>query len=331
MIPPLENLTDLDQLEAIKRFFVYGALEIGDRIQLLLAGRFPGRFYGFLSDYPVKARRGNSAYTIRYWKDVLPLLGPDDFVFLTQGGNPTFEQGLANKSIRCAQPFNIVSVYETYETPTFLAFCRTYLRDRKGIALDVGGNTGLTGAMLASYCDHVYVFEPNPALESVIADTNGGTSNLSVIMKGVSRHSGEITLYPAGQNNMTAVPKDPVDPITVPCISLDDFCRQSDVVPAVIKIDVEGVDAEVIFGAAHTIETHRPLLFLEHPLVNLDLYETDRECAQASLAFLQRFYDLYAYPALDQLLPAEAMGAPLEDFQERFGQLPFNVAAIPKR
>ena len=59
-------------------------------------------------------------------------------------------------------------------------------------------------------------------------------------------------------------------------------------------------------------------------------YDTDLACARESLAFLGRLYDLIAYPALDQLLPAEATGSALDGFLEQFGKLPVNVAAIPK-
>lgn len=330
MTHALENITDLDQLEGVKRFFVYGSLGVGDRIQLMLSARFPTKFYGFLSDKPSTDRHGYSAFSIRYWKEVLPQLGEGDFVFLTQGGNPPFQDGLVAQGVRFAQPFNVTSVYSTYETPTFLHFCKTYLGGKPGIGLDIGANTGLTGAMLARYCQHVYLFEPNPAMEQVIYDTNAGSHNLTVLMKAVARSSGEITVYSAGQNNMSAVAKEQSNPISVPCISVDDFCRESKVAPSVIKIDVEGVDAEVILGGAKTIETHLPVIFFEHPLLNVGSYDTDLDCARESLAFLSRFYDLLAYPTMDQLFPAEALGSPLETFQERFTDLPVNVAAIPK-
>lgn len=329
MTTALENLTDLDQLAGVKRFFVYGSLEVGDRIQAMVAARFPGRFYGFISDRRSTARHPLSAYTTRFWKDMLACFEPGDFVFLTQGGNPGFEAGLMAQGIRFAQPFNLVSVYQTYETPTFLHFCKTFLGGAAGVALDVGGNTGLTGAMLASHCRHVYIFEANPALAQAIADTTAGCGNVTVLMEAVARTSGSLTLYPAGQNNMSAVARDRTDPLVVPCVALDDFCRERGIVPAVIKIDVEGVDAEVILGAARTLEAHRPHLFFEHPLVNAGAYDTDPASARECLAFLGRHYDLLAYPVLDQLLPAEALGAPLADFEARYGCLPVNVAAIP--
>jgi FkbM family methyltransferase len=331
MTTALENVTDLDQLTEVKRFFVYGSLEVGDRIQAMVAARFPGTFYGFITDRRSSTgRHSHSAYSIRFWKDILARFEPGDFVFMTQGGNPEFEAGMMAQGIRFAQPFNLVSVYQTYETPTFLRFCRTCLGAGAGIALDVGGNTGLTGAMLASYCRHVYIFEGNPALGQAIADTTAGCGNVTILLQAVARASGQLTLYPAGTNNMSAVARDRSDPLVVPCVALDDFCREHGLVPAVLKIDVEGVDAEVILGAARTIEAHRPPIFFEHPLVNADAYDTDLAVARESLSFLERFYHLAAYPALDQLLPVEALGAPLAGFHERYGCLPVNVAALPR-
>ncbi len=45
--------------------------------------------------------------------------------------------------------------------------------------------------------------------------------------------------------------------------SIDHYCLQNDVVPDVIKIDVEGYEAKVIPGGLATFRRHRPLILLE--------------------------------------------------------------------
>lgn len=49
-------------------------------------------------------------------------------------------------------------------------------------------------------------------------------------------------------------------------VSLDEFCLQKNVVPEVIKIDVEGAECKVLKGAREVMKKYRPLIFLSvHP------------------------------------------------------------------
>jgi len=49
-------------------------------------------------------------------------------------------------------------------------------------------------------------------------------------------------------------------------IQLDDFCRSKNILPEVMKIDVEGAEVQVIKGALETISKCRPKIFLSlHP------------------------------------------------------------------
>ncbi len=325
---PMESINYFEQVEDVSRFFIFGAHAYQDYIQLMIAARFPGRFFGYLSDVPSEERHPRSAYRYRHWQECLARLGKGDYVFMLQG-HRELEWALRDKGVRYGLPYNIVQIHQSYETPTFLHFCRTYLT-QKVTALDVGGNTGLTGAMLTSFCQHVYIFEANPQMESAIRGTVYGHGNVTVVMKAVSSHSGAINIYPVGVNNTSAVAQDKSNPTQVPCVTLDAFCQENGVEPGMIKIDVEGLDAEVILGSALIIEKHRPLVFFEHPLYNAADYHTDIKVARVSLAFLERFYDLLAYPTLDQLYDRVAIGMPLGEFERCYGELPVNVAAIPK-
>jgi len=49
----------------------------------------------------------------------------------------------------------------------------------------------------------------------------------------------------------------------VPFLSIDELCAGRGLSPAMVKIDVEGAEADVLRGAVQTLHAHRPLLFLE--------------------------------------------------------------------
>lgn len=50
---------------------------------------------------------------------------------------------------------------------------------------------------------------------------------------------------------------------TVEATTLDSFCEESGLAPEILKVDVEGHEAELLHGARGTIEKHRPLIVME--------------------------------------------------------------------
>ncbi len=50
----------------------------------------------------------------------------------------------------------------------------------------------------------------------------------------------------------------------IPALALDDFVRDYGLVPALVKFDIEGNEANAFKGFASTIETHRPHIIFEH-------------------------------------------------------------------
>ena len=58
----------------------------------------------------------------------------------------------------------------------------------------------------------------------------------------------------------------PADQISQRAVTLDSYCRQRDVWPDVVKIDVEGAEYRVLRGARHLLSTRRPVILCEiHP------------------------------------------------------------------
>lgn len=73
--------------------------------------------------------------------------------------------------------------------------------------------------------------------------------------------------------------------ITVPTQRLDDALPDG-YAPALIKVDVEGAELQVLQGARETLATHRPVLVLEHGLGSADHYGTRPEDVHDLLAEL---------------------------------------------
>jgi FkbM family methyltransferase len=61
-------------------------------------------------------------------------------------------------------------------------------------------------------------------------------------------------------------------------ITLDSFCHQRNLVPDLIKMDVEGAEYGVLKGARKTITNHKPLIVLSvHPRQLLDLDSSEKQ------------------------------------------------------
>lgn len=94
--------------------------------------------------------------------------------------------------------------------------------------------------------------------------------------------------------------------ITVATERLDD-ALPDDYVPALIKIDVEGAELQVLEGARRTLAAHRPLVVLEHGLGSADHYGTRPEQVHDLLAALgYRIFDLQGHGPYDRAAFVEA-------------------------
>ena len=134
------------------------------------------------------------------------------------------------------------------------------------VCFDVGANVGfytLLAARIVGPEGRVVAFEPHPenvaALERNVQAN--GLSNVVVVPKAVSAASGEARL--AGGDRATAhLDADRGRPVET--VSLDEFVAAwPALAPAVVKIDVEGHELEVLEGARRTLEAGRPALVCE--------------------------------------------------------------------
>jgi FkbM family methyltransferase len=142
---------------------------------------------------------------------------------------------------------------------TYIESIKDYLPD--GVAIDVGANIGNHTIFLSEFVRSPVVgFEPNggvlPVLKSNLA-TNHISAQIIELGLGTCAGRGSIEVVDqANIGNTRIVSGDDIEIST-----LDEECRDMQV--ALIKVDVEGMELQVLQGGVETLKRCRPHLFLE--------------------------------------------------------------------
>jgi FkbM family methyltransferase len=145
-----------------------------------------------------------------------------------------------------------------------LSFVRTYLRPGD-LFVDVGANVGVYSLWAAETQDvQVVAFEPSSAT-CALAVENVGLNRLEdrvrVVRKAVGAEVGEVRLT-VGRDAMNQVTgRDGGDSEMVDQVTLD--AELAGLAPALVKVDVEGGELDVLRGARQTILRHLPALIVE--------------------------------------------------------------------
>ncbi len=140
--------------------------------------------------------------------------------------------------------------------------------ERDSCCIDVGANVGTVLAnMVAIAPDGRHIaYEPLPDLSESLARR---FPQVDVRAAALSDHAGEATFTrdrgAPSQSGFRATGGSigRTEQFTVPVERLDDTLPEA-FVPALIKIDVEGAEEQVLRGALETIRRHRPVVVLEH-------------------------------------------------------------------
>lgn len=147
------------------------------------------------------------------------------------------------------------------------------------VAIDVGANIGSMTVPLARAVGPsgtVYAFEPQPGLFRLLAANTllNGVLNTRLFQAACGSAQASIMVaelpfdvaenYGALSLDVLAQATGPFPRRRVPLVPLDDVIDAGAV--RLIKVDVEGMEAQVIDGAAAIIRQHRPLLYVENEL-----------------------------------------------------------------
>jgi FkbM family methyltransferase len=147
------------------------------------------------------------------------------------------------------------------------------VRDRLGDGdfVDVGAHVGMyTVAAAKATSGRVLAFEPNPSARAQLAGnlTLNGCRNVLVVPKAAGDVPGRALLHVPATPDPSFSSLDPGrfaegEPIDVEVTTVDAEVAAAGLRPAVVKIDVEGGELQVLGGMSGTIAAHRPVVLVE--------------------------------------------------------------------
>ncbi len=162
-----------------------------------------------------------------------------------------------------------------YEPETF-TFLRSHCQEGQ-TALDIGAHLGLFTVFMARLVGpsgRIFSFEPTPVTNEVLREVvrlNGCNNTVEVRSEAVARTAGTAVFYDTGNvasnaNSLIQTSRSESG-ISVKTISIDEIVQEKGLSSVnCLKIDAEGAELDVLLGAAHTLEVHRPVIALSlHP------------------------------------------------------------------
>jgi FkbM family methyltransferase len=153
---------------------------------------------------------------------------------------------------------------------------------------DVGAHRGLFSLVHCALAPdrRALLFEPSRSLSDdarALCALNGFDARADVRVCGVSDRAGTRRMTEDALGFAQAAPEEDAAGAATEFTTLDAEWRRTGSAPAIIKIDVEGAEGEVIRGAAALLREVRPLLFLE---LHMDVLERRGESVDALLGQL---------------------------------------------
>jgi FkbM family methyltransferase len=180
--------------------------------------------------------------------------------------------------------------YHCFENGDSVEELRGFLRQARstpGTLFDVGAADGLFSTLycLSGANHRAVAYEPSPAMHDnwrSAVGLNGLAGRMELVPAAVGSESGQVTgrLNEAGMLIVEAATSS--DAVRLVCLD-DELERVGP--PAIVKIDVEGYEGEVLRGARRLLARHHPLLFLEF---HLDLLEQRGERVEELLGMLSQ-------------------------------------------
>jgi FkbM family methyltransferase len=137
---------------------------------------------------------------------------------------------------------------------------------REGVALDIGANIGNHALVFADRFQAVHAFEPNPATFCLLAFNARLAANVVPHPFGLGDRAAVLQLNEdldnMGASSIRYAPAANTRIVEIDVRRLDDAGLALEGL-CFMKVDVEGFEAQVLRGGAHTIATHQPIIVME--------------------------------------------------------------------
>ena len=154
-----------------------------------------------------------------------------------------------------------------------------FAAQKGGAAIDVGANLGAHSMLMAKRYEHLFAFEPQPPLYKLLKGNLSTFLNTTTYNAACSNDEGLLWLPELNYgeaNNFGGIGRECLDGFSeeqrkgIPMIKIQsrmlDRCNDIQAVDKIslIKVDVEGMEREVLEGARQTIAKHQPILYVEN-------------------------------------------------------------------
>jgi FkbM family methyltransferase len=146
---------------------------------------------------------------------------------------------------------------------------------KDSIFFDLGAHIGQYTLVASALCRGVHSFEPVPETFKLLQRNvrANGLANVSANQCAVSDSCGEVTIYEGDvstldRSSLRAPSQTSGRSFVVPSISIDAYATKHNVIPNLIKIDVEGAEIPVLHGASSLLREKHPALIVEVDKVN---------------------------------------------------------------
>lgn len=183
----------------------------------------------------------------------------------------------------------------------------------KGDILDCGADYGDSAWMFVNYYSprRLYAFEPNnitfKRLQKFVAEKQ--LDSVIPVKKGIDIISRKSNFMRDGRashiiQDQKSNKHDLIEIIEV--TTIDDFVQENDVIPDIIKMDIEGMEYNAIIGAEKTIKKYKPILLISLYHTPKDFFEIPILIHQWNENYILKIRKLvsFNYPACEIMMIA---------------------------
>lgn len=290
-------LVVIDQLLDCKKIYIWGAGKMGNYIydSLVLSG-MEDRFSGFVTTSSPEFIVGADFLKRKFDEKTALVVATDYYrdVFKEVSAHLPVDENLV---IWDGSHYFLDSHYLLdQEVKSFIIHLKKMKFDFS-VSVDVGGNIGKYTSLLGFLGREVHSFEPNPDTYEVLRlRTNYMKNKVFLNVAGIGKESGVLTFYKdifTKESTSSTFDKSIADnwssnqfeEVELPVTTLDQYCSEKSISPTLIKIDAEGLDFDVIFGAEKVIKKSESIVIFENSLP----YSNDIETAYDE--FSQKFQE----------------------------------------